>query len=57
MEKKSSLDILPENQEFVLEITNKKPGWFMRFGGYLVITTVLLITLVIYIMFKKYGIL
>jgi hypothetical protein len=57
MEKNSSIDALPENQEFVLEITNKKPGWFVRFGGYLIIMAVLIMTLAIYIMFRNYGIL
>jgi hypothetical protein len=53
----SSIDSLPEKQEFVLEIKNKKPGWFIRFGGYFVIILVLILSMIIYIAFKKSGLL
>lgn len=56
MENKSAFDLLPENHETIKEIINRKPSWFIRFGGYLAIGVVALFVLVVLFMFKKYNI-
>ena len=47
---KKALDEIPANQEFLLEILNKKPGWFFRYGGYIAIGFVLLMVILVFIL-------
>ena len=56
MENKTAFDLLPENNETIKAIINRKPSWFIRFGGYAAIVLVITFILFVAFLFRKYGV-
>ena len=46
----TSINELPEKTDFVLEITNKKPHWFLRYGSMIVL--LLIASGIVFLYFK-----
>jgi hypothetical protein len=53
MKEKNALEEIPENQYFLLEILNKKPGWFIQYGGYAAVALVALLLLLVFFVSQK----
>ncbi len=49
----NALSQIPVKQDFVLEIINKKPGWFIRYGGFIIVIGVLISLCMIYMVSRK----
>jgi hypothetical protein len=44
----SAIEQLPDRADFVLEITNKKPGWFFRYGSLAVMAVIVVVLVFVY---------
>jgi hypothetical protein len=51
----TAIDELPDRADFVLEITNKRPNWFLRFGGLIVMALALAVLVFVYSLVSKAG--
>lgn len=54
MENKTAIELLPENHEVIKVVANRRPSWFLRFGGYVAVCICLLFISIIIYLFIKY---
>ena len=52
-EENNALEEIPENQHFLLEILNKKPGLLLQYGGYAAVVLVALLLLLVFFVSQK----